>query len=311
MPYDFTPPENWTWNDGFENICPPDSQLLNAPFRPYFVWPYLTSDINNCWGYAECHFAAAAESRKQQWAAFVMVMGVLPITLFVDVHWPRKNLVYMRRRPSWLLEVVIRALGLDLCEGGSEASQKNRQTQLGKWAQRARKSKHSGRPWMLFIVSVFALLGTYAALALTEIYSKRSSIGCTYPLFVVTWYIIAVIPASIHTATRRYFLPARAGAAEVTDASAMIDSHKGAAVSEEEHENTRDWWGIQMAWSIYYIAGTLVYSSIMVVMVPELVVWVFASCLAVFAGKMCAFLLCQLVDDGSSDGASWTRLQSM
>jgi hypothetical protein len=54
---------------------------------------------------------------------------------------------------------------------------------------------------------------------------------------------------------------------------------------------SEQYWAIQLIWSIYYAAGTLVYTSIMAVTVIELVVWVLVCCFAVGTSKLLAFRL--------------------
>ena len=51
---------------------------------------------------------------------------------------------------------------------------------------------------------VFATLVAYGILAVVEIYSKRSALGCAHPIFVTTWFIIALIPTAIRTTMRRF-----------------------------------------------------------------------------------------------------------
>ena len=37
-----------------------------------------------------------------------------------------------------------------------------------------------------------------------EIYSKRSSLGCPYPIFVLTWHMLSVVPAAIQVLVNRH-----------------------------------------------------------------------------------------------------------
>jgi Flp pilus assembly protein TadB len=55
-------------------------------------------------------------------------------------------------------------------------------------------------------------------------------------------------------------------------------------------------WPVQMTWSIYYIAGTLVFTSIMAVTVPELVVWVMLGLATAACSKILAFFLCLIYE---------------
>ena len=56
-------------------------------------------------------------------------------------------------------------------------------------------------------------------------------------------------------------------------------------------------WPVQMAWAIYYIAGTLVFTSIMAVTVPELVVWVLLGLGTAGCSKVLALFLCLSFED--------------
>jgi hypothetical protein len=52
--------------------------------------------------------------------------------------------------------------------------------------------------------SAVALGFAFAALAFVEIHFKRSSLGCPYPIFVLTWHIIVIIPATIQVLLSRH-----------------------------------------------------------------------------------------------------------
>jgi hypothetical protein len=47
-----------------------------------------------------------------------------------------------------------------------------------------------------------------------------------------------------------------------------------------------------MGWGVYYIVGTLFFTSIMAVTVPELVVWVTLGLTTAACSKILAFFLC-------------------
>lgn len=55
-------------------------------------------------------------------------------------------------------------------------------------------------------------------------------------------------------------------------------------------------WLVQLMWAIYYVAGTLVYTSIMAVTVIELFLWVVVSIAVTAASKILAFFLCMAVE---------------
>ena len=200
--------------------------------------------------------------------------------------------MHVPARLPLVLEIFVRALGLDVFECGSLAKEKNEETSgLARFAA----GVGFGARCFIFAVSVAILLVAYAMLALVEVYSKRAALGCPYPVFVLTWYLVALIPGAIHTIVLR--LQRRGGFK--TGSSRLRASPSLIATYEELetlHEDARDWWLIQFAWTAYFIAGMLVYTSIMVVTVPELVAWVVASCLAVFASKACGFLLIAVLE---------------
>lgn len=56
-------------------------------------------------------------------------------------------------------------------------------------------------------------------------------------------------------------------------------------------------WPVQLAWGVYYIAGTLVFTSIMAVTVPELVIRVLLGLATAASSKVLAFFLCLLFED--------------
>jgi len=57
---------------------------------------------------------------------------------------------------------------------------------------------------VLVVASFIALLVAYAGLALTEICSKRSKLGCAYPVIALTWCLVGLIPSAIHVVFEVY-----------------------------------------------------------------------------------------------------------
>ena len=53
-----------------------------------------------------------------------------------------------------------------------------------------------------------------------------------------------------------------------------------------------EWWLVQLSWAIYYIAGTLIFTSIMGLTVIELVAWVVIEFAVTGASKLLALFLC-------------------
>ncbi|KAF2177601.1 hypothetical protein K469DRAFT_755037 [Zopfia rhizophila CBS 207.26] len=69
-------------------------------------------------------------------------------------------------------------------------------------------------------------------------------------------------------------------------------------------------WPVQLAWGVYYIAGTLIFTSIMAVTVIELVVWVGLGFAVSGTSKLLAFFLCLAFDETRgriSQGSEWVE----
>ena len=56
-------------------------------------------------------------------------------------------------------------------------------------------------------------------------------------------------------------------------------------------------WPVQTAWGIYYIAGTLIFTSIMAVTIIELVVWVSMCIVVTGTSKILAFFICLIFEE--------------
>jgi hypothetical protein len=63
------------------------------------------------------------------------------------------------------------------------------------------------------------------------------------------------------------------------------------AVSESVPGREEGWF-VQFIWAVYYTAGTLIFSSIMLVTVIELFVWLVAASAVTAASKMFGYKLC-------------------
>ena len=320
--------------------CPPPSQIVYSPFEHVSQAAYTnyTGRTGNgaCWWWAICVFEGADEARKQQFAATSLVMGLVPLTL-KDIAWPERRVVVVSRELPRLVEVIIRALGVvpSIVNGStSEAEQQSTSssTRLYKWTKRLSRKGIVG----LIALNVFALAVVYTALAIMEVYSKRSSLGCPYPIFILTWYLCAIFPAAVETIFRQVPQSSRTSPIVVGKGLSAVNgaSHssnlahpaKGATasgvqlpttnveqrvpdkvVSQGRGIPTEDMspvqgrgkpWLVQLLWAVYYIAGTLVYSSIMAVTVIELFVWVVISCATTAVSKLLAFFLCMALEKG-------------
>jgi len=281
------------------DVCPPDD-IVYTPFTPV-QQPRYTS----CWHWADCVLASAEEVRKQQFNATSLVMGLIPLVLN-DIAWPKRRLIYVSRRLSRLIEVVARALGIvPVPITGPNSLGNNRglaTTRIYEWT----RSQSFKRRMLLAGASVVALGFVFAALALVEIHSKRSSLGCTYSMFVLTWHIIAIIPAASEVFLSRHKTEQNASAnmAQNSTSQTRQTARPSASTQVTLHQDHAfaiqggdDPWLNQLVWGIYFTAGTLVYTSIMAVTVIELFVWVCASVGAATLMRLLAFYLCMCYED--------------
>ncbi len=170
------------------DVCPPSS--IYTPFtkwpRDFLLVPGPTENTA-CWWWADCVIKQAPEVRKQQFAATSLVMGLVPLIL-KDIAWPERRIVFVPSPPNMVVEALVRALGLiPVVEDDA------------KLVRLQRRFSKSGLGVATLVLLTLSLLGAYAALVAMEFFSKRSSLGCPYPLFICTWFIIALVPATIRT----------------------------------------------------------------------------------------------------------------
>ena len=160
-------------------------------YSPFTKWPRDFLLINGptentaCWWWADCVLDNSPEVRKQQFAATSLVMGLIPLTL-KEIAWPKHRTGLVSSPLNAILEVLVRALGLIPVVKNDARSVLPPRNSLQVWFGIATQ-----------VLLILAVLVGYAALVVMEFYSKRSSLGCPYPLFICTWFIIALIPASI------------------------------------------------------------------------------------------------------------------
>jgi hypothetical protein len=300
-----------------------EALLVYSPFQPYwnFDVPYRARyDVSNCWIVADCVFEAAGESRKQQFSAAALVMGLIPPTI-KDIAWPERRVVYVTNQLHGAIEMIVLALGLvpQVTRDAAQTRQRGRQdAMVANWGWKQ-------GPWQIkVLIGVFtgALIMCYGGLAAMEVFSKRSALGCVVPAFIVTWHIVALVPAGIHLLfSRRRFATkdASSGSAQVHadrvrngGNSALGNEGDGEKKVASAVQGASEYWPVQMAWAIYYIAGTLVFTSIMAVTVPELTVWVLLGLVTAGCSKILAFLLCLVCEDtiGKPDISSEQNMSS-
>jgi hypothetical protein len=322
-------------------LCPNDTEstIVFSPFTPYWKFDMFKGSVQNCWVATDCLFENSGESRKQQFASTALVMGLIPITI-KDIAWPERRLIYVTRKLHWMIEVLVLALGLVPMETKNPGATRRKGcegTQIAAYGWAMRKS--AVKFWIC--ICAVAVFVCYGSLAIMEVYSKRSALGCTAPITVVAWHIIAILPAGIHSffasrrrqrfQRKRFLL--RASLQSLSDGPSRphndplepppsqqpkllqraqhLDIHDEPDDAEnvdgnDEHEERKDRekkivsavqgadqdWPVQMAWGVYYIAGTLIFTSIMAVTVPELTVWVILGLSTTGCSKILAFFLC-------------------
>ena len=168
------------------DVCHPSSI-----YSPFTKWPRDFLLINGptentaCWWWAYCVLDNSPGVRKQQFAATSLIMVLVPLTLR-NIAWPEHNTVLVSSPLNVVLEVLVRALGLIPVVKNDARSILSPRNSLQLWFGITTP-----------VILTLPVLVGYAGLAVMEFYSKRSSLGCPYPLFIFTWSIIALIPASI------------------------------------------------------------------------------------------------------------------
>lgn len=276
-----------TGNNG-TYACPEADDIVYSPFAPWFAFYSGGRRDSLCWKAAICCMELADEARMQQFAATALVMGLLPLTLR-DIAWPERRIVWISAPLPAAAAVLVRTLGLDpmvtseAVGSGEEDVQRWLEWIRGSWIAAAglRSRVVMG---VLVVLSVAGLLVSYAALALVELYSKGSALGCVYPVFALTWCIVGFAPASVHTA----FETMR----RRRDSKGRGNPGAGRASAVQGVDEA---WPVQLTWAIYYIAGTLVYTSIMALTVIELFVWVVVQLGVTATSKMVALYICLLL----------------
>ncbi|CAG8885661.1 unnamed protein product [Penicillium egyptiacum] len=269
-----------------QSTCPDGDEIIYSPFRPWFSFDY-GPEPGDCWKAAICLLSQADPARNQQFAATALVMGLLPM-VFRDIAWPERRLVLVSSPLPTLAEVVVRALGLEPIVKGGVTGWSDEDSE--RWIDWLRRSSIAGgalrsrfQAMMLVFASLFALLASYAGLALVEIYSKRTALGCVYPIIALTWCLVSVIPAAIHVLFESF---RRRGVKKGLESG---DTRASAVQGADQQ------WPVQLSWGIYYIIGTLVYTSIMAITPLELFVWVVTMAVVSGAGKMLALYICLML----------------
>ncbi|KAH7132382.1 hypothetical protein B0J11DRAFT_612493 [Dendryphion nanum] len=297
--------------------CPADveSSMVYSPFKAYFYWPEFQGDIQKCWVAADCLLEAAGESRKQQFAAVALVMGLIPLTL-KDIAWPERRIIHVTNKLYPPIEILVLALGLVPLETTDKRKTRAKSKESNLIATAGWRMTRMTRIFWI-VVCLIVVLACYAGMSFMEIYSKRSALGCVFPVTVVAWYFVALLPASIHAlfaALRR----SRFQKADIQRAASRREQNKPLYSNVETGEmpeidperkkkivsavqGADEDWPVQLSWGVYYIAGTLIFTSIMAVTVIELVCWVGLGFAVTGSSKLLAFFLCMVFEETDTD----------
>ena len=183
-------------------ICPVETNLIYSPFTPFDQAEYTAlnnATDNACWWWAICLLSSADAARVQQFTAASLVMGLVPITL-KDIAWPERRIISISHELPRPLEVLVRAPGaVPSTDTFTPEKHDISSMTLYGWTLKLPRKRFI----FLLAVSAFGLLLTYGSLAVIEVYSKRSSLGCPYPIFILTWNLLAIFPAALETAFPR------------------------------------------------------------------------------------------------------------
>ena len=225
-------------------------------------------------------------------------MGLIPL-IIKDIAWPERRIADVQKELHWVVEICVRALGLNpvIKEDVKEDSREDAREGAKEGAKRRMSSKVLSRIVLVFLVLL--LLGLYGVLVLIELFSKRSSLGCPMPAFVAVWSFCALLPAAFEVGVARFrrrnddnkSAPrSDGGESKVVDEVAKV---RLSVTGSEGIPGGEHGWFVQLIWAVYYTAGTLVFSSIMLVTVVELLVWLLAIGASTAASKQLALKLCK------------------
>jgi hypothetical protein len=163
-------------------ICPgttryaTEALLVYSPFTPYWAFSVSQRNAEACWVVANCLFEAAGESRKQQFGATALVMGLIPPTI-KDLAWPERRIVYVTKNLHWVIEMLVLALGLVPQVTWDQKETRRRECEgalVADWAWR----NNTMRIRVLVISAFVGALGIcYGSLVAMEVFSKRSALG--------------------------------------------------------------------------------------------------------------------------------------
>jgi hypothetical protein len=277
------------------------NRMIYSPFKPYFKFDMFSNDTQKCEIVPDCLFEAAGESRKQLFATTALVMGVIPLAI-KDIVSPARRLILVTRQLHWIVEILVLAFGLVPIETGLASITRCKSIErhsIAKVCWRLKKVTII----LCIIGGTIIMVGAFAGLAWMEIYSKRSVLGCSYPVFIATWFAAGLIPASIHSlfgriTRRRTELKMHRIRMNNPDAGIDPDLMKE-AISYVQGADEE--WPVQIAWIAYYVSGTQIFTSIVAVTLVELVCWAGLAFFITGCQKQLGLFLCLLWENTGPD----------
>lgn len=112
------------------------------------------------------------------------MMGLIPLT-FKDIAWPGRRVILLTKPLSAILEVFVRALGMEP-KWPSEKGIYKEDVIRAWWMESDFATFIWGRAGIACTVTAVAVALSGGTLFVIELYSKRSVLGCVYPAFVLS-----------------------------------------------------------------------------------------------------------------------------
>ncbi|KAJ7758302.1 hypothetical protein B0H16DRAFT_1885308 [Mycena metata] len=257
--------------------CPPASRIVYSPFVPvsqssYRNWTGGTD--NGCWWWATCVLAEADEPRKLQFASVALVMGLIPLTL-KDLAWPERRVVAVS---SWQLAALVPAAFTTVFRHRTSQVELDPASEL-----QLSVTLDPGREEVMLASSRVHSMHSESSNGDKETKPRHLRRSISMPASPPSSRL-----AGPHT---RQIPTARSDTKAVgTNLQHNINEDISAV------HGRGMLWIVPLMWAVYYVAGTLVYSSIMAVTVIELFVWVVVSFTVAVTGKVLALFVCTLFE---------------
>lgn len=242
-----------------KNYCPTSVSQGDTIYSPFVPWWVYYSSSQQCWAWASCIYIRADESRKQQFAATALVMGLIPLT-FKDIAWPGRRVILLSKPLNAGLEVLVRGLGMDPRWPFEKQTDKENVVRAW-WLASDLATLTWGWVGIACLLTAVCLVLSSGALLVAELYSKRSALGCPYPAFVFTWYVVGFAPAALHTFFSKMRRLRKRRKSKALSRNGTVVEDKEAEMIISAVQGGEEWWIVQLIWAIFYIAGTLIVRS--------------------------------------------------